>query len=394
MNVRVKPPADDIGVESDKSRWFLSRKNRSNGNAAARPERDRARGYSINIKQVVLAFSVEFVIIGLVLVSQFVYAAQFTDPSQYKTVQALLFPLAFAMVELARVPLAIAVRTQTSWNMKLAALLGVMCAVVVTSFSLSQIGHLTFNPRLEAVHEKQNVLIQIHSDKHTFTYQKNARQSVLEQATKSRDDAFKAQQNAVHELNAQPAQNCSIITVPPQGYGLPPSQRQSCKENPTLKTLKAELDAANRKLAEADAALKQTQVEVGKYDPHALDQKISKAEQELRDAIYQSPLHSYTAMLFKKDQRDVTDGEVKTLEWYLIFIPSIAAAMSSTLIAITAVRRIKSEPEPRAAIPDEAVSYLFGPLVASIRQEAKDAVTAAANGFAKTAPPECDPRPA
>jgi hypothetical protein len=135
-------------------------------------------------------------------------------------------------------------------------------------------------------------------------------------------------------------------------------------------------------------------VEVGKYDPHALDQKISKAEQELRDAIYQSPLHSYTAMLFKKDQRDVTDGEVKTLEWYLIFIPSIAAAMSSTLIAITAVRRIKSEPEPRAAIPDEAVSYLFGPLVASIRQEAKDAVTAAANGFAKTAPPECDPRAA
>ena len=44
------------------------------------------------------------------------------------------------------VPLAIAVRIQKSWNIKLAALLGVMCAVVVTSFSLSQIGHLTFNP--------------------------------------------------------------------------------------------------------------------------------------------------------------------------------------------------------------------------------------------------------
>jgi hypothetical protein len=134
---------------------------------------------------------------------------------------------------------------------------------------------------------------------------------------------------------------------------------------------------------------------LAKYDPQAFDQKISKAEQELRDAIYQSPLHSYTAMPFKKDQRDVSDGEVKTLEWYLIFIPSIAAAMSSTLIAMTAVRRIKSaEPEPKATIPDEAISYLFGPLVASIRQEAKEAVTAAANGFAKTTPPECDPKPA
>ncbi len=46
-------------------------------------------------------------------------------------------------------------------------------------------------------------------------------------------------------------------------------------------------------------------------------------------------------MLFRKDPRDVTDGEVKTLEWYLIIIPSIAAALSSTLIAMTAVHRIK-----------------------------------------------------
>jgi hypothetical protein len=93
-------------------------------------------------------------------------------------------------------------------------------------------------------------------------------------------------------------------------------------------------------------------------------------------------------MLFRKDPREVSDGEVKTLEWYLIVIPSIAAALSSTLIAMTAVRRIKSKPEVVTAIPDEAAAYLFGPLVAAIKQEAQDAVSAAMRGITKaTSPP-------
>jgi hypothetical protein len=83
-------------------------------------------------------------------------------------------------------------------------------------------------------------------------------------------------------------------------------------------------------------------------------------------------------MVTGKAVAEVTEAEVKSLEKYLIIIPSIAAAFASTLIAITAVRRIKApELAPVATIPDEAAAYLFGPLVAAIRQEAKDAVAAA-----------------
>ena len=120
--------------------------------------------------------------------------------------------------------------------------------------------------------------------------------------------------------------------------------------------------------------------------PGASDQKIAKADEELRDAIYQSPLHSYTAMLFQKDQREVTDAEVKTLEWYLILIPSIAAALSSTLIAITAVHRLRpTEIDRTTTIPDEAAAYLFGPLVGAINQHVQDAVASAMKGTSKTA---------
>src|ERR1700712_779542 len=125
---------------------------------AVRLIRDRERGYSINAKQIVLAFMVEFVIIGLILTNIYVTVAQLPDPSAFKTVQALLFPIAMAMVELARVPLAVAVRTQNSWNIKLAALLGVLCAVAVTSNSLYSIGASSFTPRLEDTHKKDDLV--------------------------------------------------------------------------------------------------------------------------------------------------------------------------------------------------------------------------------------------
>jgi hypothetical protein len=119
-------------------------------------ERDRERGYSINVKQIVLAFAVEFVIIGLIPTNNFLAVAELPDATSMKTIHALLFPIAMAMVELARVPLAVAVRTQSAWNIKLAALIGVFCAVAVTSTSLIQIGNSTFNPRLEDTHNKNS----------------------------------------------------------------------------------------------------------------------------------------------------------------------------------------------------------------------------------------------
>jgi hypothetical protein len=135
-------------------------------------------------------------------------------------------------------------------------------------------------------------------------------------------------------------------------------------------------------MSEAEGVIKQAQeqLERARAALRPIDEAISKAQTQYGDRVYQSQLHAYTAMLFRKDPQEVTDGEVKTLQWYLIVIPSIAAALSSTLIAMTAIRRFKkAAPEPVASLPDEAVAYLFGPLLTAIREEASRAVTAAVN---------------
>jgi hypothetical protein len=116
----------------------------------ARHDRDLARGYSINVKQVVLAFAVEFWIIGLIVIGTYLLIAEGGERghvSGAEVFSALLLPAALAMVELARVPLAIAFRTQSAWTMKLFAAIGVLAAITITSFSLSQIAWKTFDIR-------------------------------------------------------------------------------------------------------------------------------------------------------------------------------------------------------------------------------------------------------
>jgi hypothetical protein len=48
---------------------------------------------------------------------------------------------------------------------------------------------------------------------------------------------------------------------------------------------------------------------------------------------------------------------------------------------MTAVRRIKpTQSASEVSFPDEAATYLFGPLVTAIRKEARDAIAAATQG--------------
>jgi hypothetical protein len=239
----------------------------------ARMERDRDRGYSINVKQVVLAFAVEFVIIGLILANNIAIVAQLPGLTTAKEIQALLFPTAMAMVELARVPLAIAVRTQPSMHIKLAALLGVLCAVAVTSVSLIQIGNSTFNPRLEETHKQNDVLADLRAKRRELQSQIQSADDLIQQRRKDRDNADRAIQGLMAQLNAQPPQTCNVVTGPSPAPGAPPTTSLSCRTNPVLKTLNAEISTSKTKLVELESALKSAENQRGSptLDSRSLD---------------------------------------------------------------------------------------------------------------------------
>jgi len=145
-----------------------------------------------------------------------------------------------------------------------------------------------------------------------------------------------------------------------------------------LNTLKAQIASTQKELELAQAAVKQADDDAKRIDPRQVDDELGKAEAEYRSAVDKSQLHSYAGMITGKASADVTEADVKRLEKYLIIIPSIAAAFASTLLAVTAVRRVKPATlPPMATLPDEAAKYLFGPLLEAIKAEAQDTVAAA-----------------
>src|SRR6516165_4288820 len=158
----IRVVADASGSDADltnRRSAIIDGRNRRSLNAMARLERDHARGYSINVKQVVLAFAVEFVIIGLILANQIGAVAKLPNATWWSIIEGGSLFIALATVELARVPLAIAARTQPSWYIKLVAVAGVMAAVVVTSFSFYLIGWSSYEHRLGEVNQKHVELL-------------------------------------------------------------------------------------------------------------------------------------------------------------------------------------------------------------------------------------------
>jgi hypothetical protein len=394
-DLRIVSDADTADPTTKQS--SRQRPTRSQERASIRLERDRARGYSINVKQVVLAFVVEFWIIGLIIVGTYLLIAESAHVTREELFGALLLPAALAVVELARVPLALAVRTQDTWHVKLFASLGVIAAIIVTSFSLSQIAWKTFDIRIAEATRASDRLSAAKAQKELF-------QQKLSQADHDINEKLTVRNSVNDRLGALEVQLTKIssttgtITKPvlgPDGRPLvgpdgQPVLSHSATANVNqaqLNTLKAQIASTKKELETAEAAVKQAREEAKKKnDPRAIEDELVKSEAEYRATINKSQLHSYTSMVTGKAVAEVTEAEVKNLEKYLIIIPSIAAAFASTLIAITAVRRIKPlDPPAVATIPDEAATYLFGPLLEAIRTEAKDAVAAAINGPGKPA---------
>jgi hypothetical protein len=365
----------------------------------ARRERDIARGYSVNVKQVVLAFAIEFAIIGLILNSQYFIGIhslteaqqQIISNSNFQIVLATImnFPVALAMVELARVPLALAVRTQNSWNIKLAAAVGVLFAITVTSFSLSTIAYQTFDPRLVEAQERNNALQDFKAQKEILVNEISLADRDLEQKIKERDNAGKNISNLQSQITAISTTKGESCTTTTDAAGLTTKKcvPSNVANRAQLQTLQSQLSAEQKNRDEKNAAVIQAEEKRAKYDPRKIDEKITKADADYRSTINHSQLHSYTSMIKFKAPKDVTEAEVKNLEAYLIFIPSIAAAFASTLIAITAVRRIKlPRVEPSVTMPDEALAFLLGPLVQTLEQEARNMIRGTNSDSTQTQP--------
>lgn len=349
--------------------------------AERRYQRDQERGYSVDPKRVIMAYTAETVIVAASLYGAWLFAKMYAhDQTQFAMM--LLAPLGYAVIEYCRVPLALSVRTQTSFFVRMFALIGVICAAGVTVKSMSQLGEIMFRPRLfdvvhaqEALKDAQNV--------HDSMARKIADSDAVVAQRKAELSQVEARNAAdVAELGKVPKQNCGQISgVARNGHAY---RGIRCVADPRIKTLTLNLQTSTAARQEAVAKMDAANADRAKLDTTEVDQQLSKAEMAYREAVLHSQLHSFTAMVFGKNPTEVTDAEIHQFLRFFVFFPAVFVSFASTLLAFTAVERV---PPETITLADEGGQYALGPFAETVLQEAVRAARQEAENTVAAAKP-------
>lgn len=333
-------------------------------------ERDEKRGYSIDMKRVVMAYGIEILVIAASLAGALYFARKYGGGDMEVMGVMMLAPIGYAVIEFCRVPLALGARTQKNWMIKTAAFVGLICAALVTVKSMSQLGYLMFQPRLEEVTKTKRALSDIMGQRDTILSKRSLAEQSLEQRkiALDRTDAQIAQ--TTKELGSLPPPSCARYSF---NNGRQSGSGTRCTPDPRSKMLNDGLVRAQANRDGAIAAFDAARKEVDALDVRAINEKVVTAQTASKEAIFHSQLHTFTGMVFGKDPDKVTEDE---LHWFLrlfVFIPAICVSFASSLLAFTAVEKVKKRPDP-ALMADQAGQYLLGPMAQAFVEEASRVV--------------------
>lgn len=335
---------------------------------AARRTRDQERGYRISYKRLVLAFVIEGIIVATSLAGAWLFASIYAGRDANAFWMMLLAPVAYAVIEFCRVPLAVSIRTQPSKALRVIAAIGVIGAAAVTIKSISQLGEIMFRPRLTEAVAAQAKLGDAVAAKATLDRQIADADAVVAQRTTQLAEAERRLKDGNTELGALPPQRCfRTVSTTRDGRRVTGTR---CTTDPRMDAMKQSLSTAQRDRREASERLDAARAERSKLDRSAVDRAASEAAVAYRDAVMRSQLHSFTAMVFFKDPGQVTDKEIHSFLFFFVFIPAIGASLAATLLALTAVERVREEDD--IVLDERAGSFILEPFADEIVRQARE----------------------
>ncbi len=353
--------------------WF-SKEHREEARGRAE-DHDEQRGYRVDKKRLVIAYTAEIVIIAASLYGAWLFGNTYGHHDPRTIAMMMLAPIGYAVIEFCRVPLALSVRTHRSWFVRTLAVFGVLCAAGVTVKSMSQLGEIMFRPRLfDAVHAAEALqrvqaahatIVQQIADADTMVRTRHASLTEAEQRIKS--DA--------EQLAKIPAPGPCIRMSRINRQGQPYQYPVCPKPDPRIATLSDNLQRSSDARANASRELKEVVAarSLLDVDRARADQDVAKAQVELREAILHSQLHSFSGMLFGVSPIEVTDEQISQFLRLFVFFPAIFVAFASTLVAFTAVHTVEPKLIPFAP---EGTDYLLNPIYQQAVDEAVKQVNA------------------
>jgi hypothetical protein len=253
-------------------------------------------------------------------------------------VMALVATIMLCFVEMIRVPMALASRTNHSLMIRIFCYIGIICCIGVTTKSVSQVMEQMFHTRLRVVQEAT-----------TRLHEAQAKIASAELGATTAKDPSNANAGMISELNKQIDEVTKSLAL----YGTPPKPVRSCikiKKSGKLScsTTTPKWSGASAQQTRDDLITKRdelmatgtalsSKVATATEGLLAVQADLTAAEDVRKRAVMDSQLHSFTAMWYGKDPADVTDAE---LHWFLrlfIFWPAVLISMSATILALASV---------------------------------------------------------
>jgi hypothetical protein len=352
-------------------------------------QKELARGYSVDYKRVILAYLAETVIVVTSLIGAWLFAVQYGHNDLNSMIMMMLAPAAFAVVEYCRVPLAISIRKpHFSFLVKFIIFLGLLGGAFITIKSVSQLGQQMFAPRLYDVVHAREQLEDARSAVALVTKQIADADALVEQRETELQTADQQLKIATDKLGSLPKQDCGTMS----GFNTRTGHAYSymkCQPDTRIAPLTAAVTTAATNRADANTRLDDTNAQRKLLDRTEGDKTLRTEQLNYREAVMNSQLHSFAAMVFGVEPTEVTDAQIHLFLRIFVFIPAIGAAFAATIIALTAVTRIKIRPT-HVEIPGDGGEYLLGPVATNIiRQGLQDHINAARASVPR--PPAAEP---
>ncbi len=334
-----------------------------------------SQGYRIDYKYLGMAYGIELAVVVTSLLSAWFFAKIYGHGDATTMSMMMLAPIAYAGIEIARVPLALALRTQPNVFWKLVFAIMVLCAVAVSVKSLSQLGEVMFRPRLIDVTHATIALKDAQSAQANYAAKVAAADAVVKQRGAELDDSEARLKSLNTELGALPPDKCTRVWHSnSQGRRF---SSQECHIDGRQKVMAGNLADAQAAHTEASIKLDEARKVRDGLDPTASAKSVSDLELVRRDAILNSQLHSFTGMFFGKDPTEVSEGELHSFLRIFVFFPAIFASLAATALALASVTPLRQRKDPIEVDDLDLVDHLLGPLTASLDEHARHAANEA-----------------
>jgi hypothetical protein len=250
--------------------------------------------------------------------------------------------------------------------LKFVIFLGLLGGAFVTVKSVSQLGEIMFRPRLFDVVHARSQLVDAQAGVDLNVKQISDADALVEQRKNELNAADQHLKASTDELGKLPKQDCSPISgTNARGYAW---KSMRCVADTRIAPLTANLNVATANRREANTRLDEANAQRKQLDRAVGDKTLRAEKLNYREAVMNSQLHSFTAMVFGKEPTEVSDAEIHMFLRLFVFIPAIGAAFAATIIALTSVTRIKVQPT-HVEIPEDGGEYLLGPLAATIAEQ-------------------------